>query len=99
VPPTRRRGFRSATIAFEITFAILALGSVLLRVAQGWIETQQLRAAPCPLCSEWHIDSATLLDAKGHMTQHWPQLDQGQPAVELTFNRADQAVLRDSAAI
>jgi hypothetical protein len=96
VPPTKRRASRRTTVAFEITFTILALGTVLLRVGQGWRNTVRQRAHPCPLCGDWHIDTATLLDATGHTTQHWPQLDKGQLAADLILNRADQAVLRDS---
>jgi hypothetical protein len=97
VPPTTRRAFRRATIAVEITFAVLALGTVLLEAGQGWRDTRRQNDIPCPLCGDWHIDTATLLDSTGHTTQHWPQLSKGQPAVELILNNSIRGSLRDSA--
>jgi hypothetical protein len=97
VPPSSRRVFRRATIAVEVTFAALALGGSLLGVGQGWRNTQRQNAIPCPLCGDWHIDTATLLDSTGQTTQHWPQLSKGQPAAELILNNPIRGSLRDSA--
>jgi hypothetical protein len=96
VPPTTRPAFRRATIAFEAIFAVLILGGATFETGRDWLENRAPQSMKCPLCGDWHIDSANLIDATGKPVASPPRTKKGYMATDLVIYSPAEAIFRDS---